>query len=841
MPISNDSYEEAWQKLLDGYDNKKQIVQSLIKTFLDQKPISEANCFNLRKLLDTSDECLRGLNALGEQASSKDCWLIYLLLQKIDPESRRLWAIKSSEEEFPIMKAFLDFLNGNETSQGEGANAGTRNEASEFKGQAGESQIYSGASVNSELNLSFLPTANVKIFYNNNSNESIICRALLDSGSERCFISERVANILGLKRKSSKKFLFAGVTAGQTKGCVDLVIGSQSSNERLEVNAFILNKVTSQIPSEFLDVKDLDYLKSIPLSDEEFMSPKECDIILGSDCFFDILCSGKIVDSKNEPIAQRTMFGWVVAGKLNVKNKEPHELYSHFLSTENELNTDSLLQRFWETKELSVKKQFLSDEEQFCENHFESNFKYKDEGRFVVKLPIYGHTSRLGNTKGIAISRLLAMERRFQVDKDFERQYKNFMIEYESLGHMIPVENNMKSMDSKIYFLHHHAVRKGDSVSTKLCVVFDGTCKPSNGNSLNSILGIGKMLPLHDFLVKFRLNEIAFSADIQQMYRQILIDQEDQNFQRIVWRESKDSPIREYKLCTVTYGTASAPYLATRCLFQTGLDLERDGPAVSSLIKESFYIDDLMAGAPSSEEAISLIKTLSSILEARGFHLRKWRSSSSEVLSRISSNWVGDSSNLEIHPDECSKALELTWNPMKDIFIFNLKVNFPDNITKRFFLSQSAKLFDPLGILTPRTVSIKIFYQQLWLLKLDWDSPLPEALATKWKTFQKQFEQVCSLHIPRWIHTASQQITLHGFCDASELAYASVIYAVQPQADGNTKVTLLVAKSRVAPLKSVSIPRLELNGALLLARLYATCKNILKEYDVHLCMDGFQD
>ncbi|GFW83547.1 DUF1758 domain-containing protein [Trichonephila clavipes] len=106
--------------------------------------------------------------------------------------------------------------------------------------------------------------------------QKLLDRALLDSGSECCFISERVVNILGLKRKSSKISLrgIAGVTAGQTKGCVDLVIGSQSSNERLEVNAFILNKVTSQIPSEFLDVKDLDYLKSIPLSDEEFMSPK---------------------------------------------------------------------------------------------------------------------------------------------------------------------------------------------------------------------------------------------------------------------------------------------------------------------------------------------------------------------------------------------------------------------------------------------------------------------------------------------------------------------------------------------------------------------------------------
>ncbi|GFX61489.1 uncharacterized protein TNCV_1030781 [Trichonephila clavipes] len=95
------------------------------------------------------------------------------------------------------------------------------------------------------------------------------------------------------------------------------------------------------------------------------------------------------------------MFGWVVAGKLNVKNKEPQKLYSPFLSNENELNTHSLLQRFWETEELSVNKQFLSDEEQFCENHFKSNFKYNDEGRFVVKLPEYGDTSQLGNTKGI--------------------------------------------------------------------------------------------------------------------------------------------------------------------------------------------------------------------------------------------------------------------------------------------------------------------------------------------------------------------------------------------------------------------------------------------------------
>ncbi|GFR33809.1 uncharacterized protein TNCT_303901 [Trichonephila clavata] len=164
----------------------------------------------------------------------------------------------------------------------------------------------------------------------------------------------------------------------------------------------------------------------------------------------------------------------------------------------------------------------------------------------------------------------------------------------------------------------------------------------------------------------------------------------------------------------------------------------------------------------------------------------------------------GDTSNLEIHLDECSKALGLTWNSGKDTFTFNLK----------------------------------IFYQLLWLLKLDWDSPLPFCCKYIWKTSQKEVQQVCSIHIPWWIHTASQKVTLHGFCDASELAYATIIYSVQPQSYGNTKATLLVAKSRVAPVKPVSIPRLELNGVLLLARLYATCKNIFKEYEMFTSMQG---
>ncbi|GFX08529.1 uncharacterized protein TNCV_4170281 [Trichonephila clavipes] len=196
-------------------------------------------------------------------------------------------------------------------------------------------------------------------------------------------------------------------------------------------------------------------------------------------------------------------------------------------------------------------------------------------------------------------------------------------------------------MDSKIYFLPHHAVMKGDSVSMKLLVVFDGTCKPSNRNSLNSILGIatrGLLATDHVIL----------------------------NHGQVTWTTPELAP----------------PLLTTTPHQWRTFQLSTDLTCIAAL------------------------------------HV-----------------WVGDSSNSEIHPDECCKAPGLTWNSMKYTFIFNLKVNFPDNITKRSFLSQSARLFDPLGFLAPCTVSTKIFYQQLWLLKLDWDSSLPEALETKWKTF----------------------------------------------------------------------------------------------------------
>ena len=798
IPLSNESYEEAWNKLNERYDKKKQIVYSLISTFLEQKAVSSANLNNLRGLVDTSDEITRGLKALGEEATSRDPWLIHLLLRKLDSETKRLWSVKTAEIEFPTWEQFLEFLNvrcssldlinfdsevktqtkvnyvsakniptsksdklclkcsgthklyrclkfksmdlnarkafvkrnylcflclnahkwkdcpnnhlkcsvcqgkhnfllheeikGNNASvsnsgalskqlknDDRGSNISQTEPILDHEVPPNTQKINSSTSVHNSKQVSFLPTAKVLLY--NNEGKSFSFRALLDSGSECSFISENVVNVLGLKRKNDRVCLngIAGVSAGTTRGSVYLKIGSRFSEEFIFINAYILNKVTSKIPLEQFNIQELDYLKNISLADDNFARPAECDIILGSDCFFTILRNARIVGSQGQPIAQSTIFGWVVAGQIQNNYNISSITQSHVICMESENNIDSVLQKFWQTEELSVKKSFLSEEEEFCENHFKSTYKFNDEGRFVVRLPIYKDVNELGDTKRMAVSRLLAMETKFKFDHKLERDYKAFMLEYEELKHMSIVKDRNSSKFE--YFLPHHAVRKSDSISTKLRVVFDGSCKSPNSHSLNYILGIGQILQpdIFTILIRFRLKEFAFTADIQQMYRQILVDPEDQDLQRIVWRNSSNSDIKEYKLCTVTYGTSSAPFLATRCLHQIGLDCEEEKPEIANIIKNSFYMDDLMTTATSKQEAISIIKELTEVLDAKGFHLRKWRSNCPEILSDLSERSEANGPNLEIHPENCSKSLgDIT----RGVFIFNVNLKFKNQITK---------------------------------------------------------------------------------------------------------------------------------------------------------------
>ncbi|CAK9832817.1 hypothetical protein ANTRET_LOCUS9598 [Anthophora retusa] len=300
------------------------------------------------------------------------------------------------------------------------------------------------------------------------------------------------------------------------------------------------------------------------------------------------------------------------------------------------------------------------------------------------------------------------------------------------------------------------------------------------------------------------------------MYRQIWVREEDRKFQRILWRKNRNETIKAYNLNTITYGTASAPYLATKALRHIGERHQKTHPLASRVIVHDFYVDDLLTGTDSISETIQLKNELDTILRSSGFELRKWASNETSILSPQ----TVDSKQLQIISDTAPKTLGLFWNFEQDILTFSVKNSVNPRITKRTILSEISQIFDPLGLIGPATIQAKMILQELWQLRVSWDESLPQHLHSQWNTFREELMYINEIKIPRHAITVdNQKIELHAFSDASEKAYGACVYLRTLSNQGRWSTHLLCAKSKVAPLKVVSLPRLELCGAQLLAQL----------------------
>ena len=451
----------------------------------------------------------------------------------------------------------------------------------------------------------------------------------------------------------------------------------------------------------------------------------------------------------------------------------------------------------------------------------------------MVQLPVKENISQLGDSKSAAAKRLNQVERRLASNPVLRLQYSAFMEEFISLGHMELVSNGGEPHQQ--FYLPHHCVLKPSSTSTKLRVVFDGSAKSSSGLSLNDCLRVGPTVQddLFTLLLRFRTHLIALKADIGKMYRQFEVAEHQQDLQRILWRPSVQDPVQVFKMTRVTYGTAAAPYLATKCLQQLSIEGNSRFPVAAAVLRHDFYVDDLLTGQFTPEAVIHLQKQLPALLRTAGMELTKWASNSAEVLSTIP---VASQEQVEAVPfhsepaQSTIKALGICWNSARDSFTFKgLKKLQHSAITKRILLSELAKVFDPLGFLSPVTVRAKILFQHLWQLKVDWDDEVPAQVQQQWQSYQEDLVLVDQINIPRCIVAPATAVTqIHGFSDGSESAYGAAVYLRTEQPDGGIIARLITSKSKVAPLKQLSVPRLELCGAVMLTSLVASVQEAIK-------------
>ncbi|XP_076659884.1 uncharacterized protein LOC143363167 [Halictus rubicundus] len=665
-------------------------------------------------------------------------------------------------------------------------------------------------------------TSSAVVYLESSTGHRIMGRALLDSGSDKSFVTERVAQLLHLKRTPLIRAIrgFGGVSAGVSKSNVTLTLVSREDPSfRLTFDALTAPKLTSVLPRQDLDTESWPHLRDLSLADPWFNQAASVDVILGAHVFGEIL-SGAIRGPAGSPSAYKTALGWVITGQARAPAKPGrHSTALPTCAAESDLDLHQLLRRFWEIEE-STSPKLLSPEEEYCEQLFRETVTRDSTGRYSVSLPIKNN-AQIGGTRKQAVRILHSNERRHRTNSAVRPAYVGFMREYLSLGHMEPVPSSPPDSSTRVCYLPHHAVFKKSDPSRKIRVVFNASARDDHGNSLNDWLLPGPKLqpPLWAIVARWRLHRIAFTADVVKMFRQIRVRPFDCDLQRIVWRASPEEDVQDYRLLTVTYGTSSAPFLALRVLQQLAMDEEHRFPKGALALRRNTYVDDIFTGADSLEEATRIQRELLGLAKADGFDLAKFASNSEHLaLARQSSV---DMTEGALKYEQGVSALGLRWNPTSDCLCFSVSDSpLPEAPTKRMVLSDAAKLFDPVGWLAPVLVSAKILMQNLWLRGIGWDDLLPSELASCWRTWRAHLPRLQELQIPRWVnYSPHDTYQIHGFCDASERAYAATTYLRSRSPEGIVHCHLLRARTKVAPVKTVTIPRLELCAAALLAEL----------------------
>ncbi|XP_033218210.1 uncharacterized protein LOC117173678 [Belonocnema kinseyi] len=404
-----------------------------------------------------------------------------------------------------------------------------------------------------------------------------------------------------------------------------------------------------------------------------------------------------------------------------------------------------------------------------------------------------------------------------------KQRYDDFMSEYEDLGHMTQINDDQINYQIA-YYLPHHAVIREESTTTKLQVVFDGSSKTSTGLSANDILLLVPTIQqdLFSIVLRFRQHRYVLTGEISKMYRQINIQEDQRDLQRILWRPTPKQPALTYSLNTVTYGMASSPFLAIRCLLQLAIENKFKNPTISRVIEQDFYVDDLLTCASSMQELKEIKENVTNVFQSGGFNLCRWITNEPSILN----------DHQEAQPaldlGEEVKALGLTWESNEDNLRYKVIPTETQKSSKRSILSTISQIFDPLGMVGPCTIQAKIILQKLWQINCGWDESLPNDIHTSCLKCQDQVKKIIHIEIPKQVVCSEPvPIELHGFCDASELAYGACIYLKSTNPKGDHTIRLLCAKSKVAPLKKVTLPRLELCSALLLANMSNKVVNVL--------------
>ena len=641
---------------------------------------------------------------------------------------------------------------------------------------------------------------------------------LLDSGSDRSYILLDVAQKANLDvimhekiafsnfgNKSSSESNLRPVFKVRLLGRNDI----EHSLNLIGISPICKPLFRHHVPSNMLTQFDISDFSDDIQSDRTL----NVDILVGLDHMYDILYPSH-VQKHDSLVAVNSVFGWILSGSFYTRNESSVLSQMCCLTLR-----DDDLEKFWDLETLGIGKK----EPKHCLTNsplireFTSQLTFHD-GHYITSLLFKNKHHKIINNFKIVERRTLSTYHYLDRKPELLKKYELVFVDYYKEVKFVPVpEDRINHNDWPINYLAGFPVIKETSETSKVRPVFDGSAKSYNGLSINDSLETGPVLHTRIFaiLLRFRRWKFPVIGDLRQAFLSIHIYEQCQDLCRFLLRVN--GVLRHFRWCRLPFGLKCSPFILNSII---GFHLSKypSDEYVVKELRENFYVDDFLSGADTHQEAHALKERATQIMGEGGFEMTKWQ--------------VKD--HMKFGEDNVSYVLGLCFDINQDCFMFKGydldKVSF--SCTKRILLSMIAKLYDPLGLVSPFIMYGKILLRKVWRMDVDWDEILNEDICIAFKSWVVSSKSFKCWTIPRLLFqdinwSDLQDIELHGFGDASSDGCGSVVYirAFIPQVGYRT--AFVTSKSRANPVKGLTIPRLEMLAALLTSRLVSTVKDDL--------------
>ena len=681
--------------------------------------------------------------------------------------------------------------------------------------------------------------------------------ALLDTQSDTTFILEETCDALGLSGaevRLSLSTMYASnkmVTSTKIKG---LVVRGVNNGPRINLSNVYTRSIMpanhNHIPTSNI-AEMWPHLEGIA---DQIGPLRDCEIglLIGYNCPRALAPREVVAPNEEGPYGLKTDLGWSIVGIVDVESCAEDQIgLSHrILSQELPLDLDdSMSSSVMFSVRTKVKEVVSSDILKVMERDFIefaiSDVKYSQEdkqfvrtltngihfvnGHYEMPLPFRGHEPSLPNNRTYALKRLSSLRRRLERDETYRQHYSQFMNDLLKNNHaeLVP-RNEMVPERGCVWYIPHHGVYHPQKLD-KVRIVFDCSAQ-FQGESLNSHLLQGPDLTnkLIGVLCRFRRDPIAITCDVEKMFHQFKVSPCHRNYLRFLWWSDGDlrAETQEYRMTVHLFGATSSPGCANFAFKQMAEDYQDEfGPDAAEFIRRDFYVDDGLKSVSGVDEAIKLIDNTKSMCTKGGLRLHKFISNNKDVIQHLETEDMAmdlRDVNLALDKLPVERTLGILWCIESDAFQFRIVLN-DCPLTRHGILSTVCSMYDPLGYISPVILIGKQILQEMCADNLDWDDPLPEKLYSRWDKWRSGLKDLTMIKIQRCVKPKDfgtvTVAEMHHFSDASTSGYGQCSFLRLINESDRVHCSLLLGKSRVTPLKPITIPRLELSAALLSVKI----------------------